>query len=36
MNNYFQRSEQYPFHISIGAIVVDKNNNVGCHLTYAS
>lgn len=31
MINYFQRSEQYPFHISIGAIVVDKNNNVGCH-----
>ena len=31
MINDFQRSEQYPFHISIGAIVVDKNNNVGCH-----
>jgi hypothetical protein len=31
MINYFQRSEQYPFHISIGAIVVDKDKNIGCH-----
>lgn len=29
--NHFQRSEEYPFHISIGAVVVNKNKKVACH-----
>lgn len=29
--NPFQRSKEYPFHISIGAVVVDQNKKVACH-----
>lgn len=31
MTNHFQRSKEYPYHISIGAIVVNKNKEVCCH-----
>lgn len=31
MNNHFQRSKEYPFHVSIGAIVINKDKNVYCH-----
>lgn len=29
--NHFQRSKEYPFHVSIGAIVIDKDKKVACH-----
>ena len=31
MQNHFQRSIEYPFHISIGAIVVNGDKKIGCH-----
>jgi hypothetical protein len=29
--NHFQKSREYPFHISVGAIVINKEKNVACH-----
>jgi len=31
MKNYFQGSMQNPYHISIGAVVMNDNNEVCCH-----
>src|SRR5262245_37707257 len=31
MVNHFQRSKEYPFHISIGAILLNKDKKIGCH-----
>lgn len=31
MKNYFQRSVENPYHISIGGVVVNENNKICCH-----
>jgi ADP-ribose pyrophosphatase YjhB (NUDIX family) len=31
MNNYFQGTVDHPYHISVGAVVINDNNEICCH-----